>query len=307
MASSSNKAVWPGKTFYWSTGKKLFASIPFTWELPKVAQKIKAEAGRWKQVLVGGPATQLIPDYFKNMEKVVVGTEMPGILQKINPLATRTTIGCIRKCKFCGIGQGLIENGKTRIAYGQAGNVLKPTETASAGTFYELDDWPVKPIICDNNLLACTPAHFKRVFINLWGFEWCDFNQGLDPRLLTKFHARWLKTLNNPIIRLSLDSFKYADAFDKAVDTLFSAGIRKYRLWSYCLIGFNDTPEDAWKRCEHIERYGIKPLPMWFHSLDELKKNHVTDKQAEAGWDEAERKNIMGWFYRHRGSKGPLK
>ena len=41
-------------------------------------------------------------------------------------------------------------------------------------------------------------------------------------------------------------------------------------------------------------------LPMWFHRLDQLEKNIVTDDQAELGWNDYERRKIMQWFYKHK-------
>jgi len=151
---------WPKKAFYWIKDRILHVSIPFAWELPKVRQCFQQRSMFWDHALVGGPAVELIPDYFADFDFVSIGHEMPGMLQKINPLATKTTIGCINRCRFCAVPK--IE-----------------------GKFKELDDWPDLPIICDNNLLASSQPHFDRVIDRLKKHEWADFNQGLDARLLT--------------------------------------------------------------------------------------------------------------------------
>jgi hypothetical protein len=39
---------------------------------------------------------------------------------------------------------------------------------------------------------------------------------------------------------------------------------------------------------------------MWFTELDALERNKVTDKQKALGWNDYERRRIMGWFYKHR-------
>jgi len=39
---------------------------------------------------------------------------------------------------------------------------------------------------------------------------------------------------------------------------------------------------------------------MWYHPLDALKFNEVTNEQKDYGWSEKERKRIMGYFYKHR-------
>ena len=69
---------------------------------------------------------------------------------------------------------------------------------------------------------------------------------------------------------------------------------------SYALVGFDSDPGEAWDRCKWIESHGIKALPMWFTELDALERNKVTDKQKALGWNDYERRRIMGWFYKHR-------
>jgi hypothetical protein len=44
-------------------------------------------------------------------------------------------------------------------------------------------------------------------------------------------------------------------------------------------------------------------LPMWFHVLDNLKCNEITDEQSLLGWTNKEQRQIMGFFYQHRGKR----
>lgn len=269
---------WPKGPYYWIDGRILHASIPFTWNLPGVYAKLTQTTLFWDSAVVGGPAVQLMPDFFNALSWVSVGQDMPGILQRINPMATRTTTGCINHCGFCAIGRGKVE----------------------CGGFRELEDWPDLPIICDNNLLASSVEHFNRVIDRLIRWEWADFNQGLDARLLTEHHAKRLSEIREPIIRLALDNKAYQEPWSIAWGNLRSAGIAKRKIRSYALIGFNSDPLEAWKRCEWIESHGIKALPMWFHSLDQLEQNIVTDKQKAHGWNDFERRRIMRWYYQHQ-------
>jgi len=41
---------------------------------------------------------------------------------------------------------------------------------------------------------------------------------------------------------------------------------------------------------------------MWFHRLDQLERNIVTHEQQQLGWDDAKRRHIMGYYYKHRGT-----
>lgn len=273
-------ADWPRGPSTWLDGRTLCVSIPFTWNLPEVRHDIEQGGLLWDNVLVGGPATQLMPGYFADLTYVRVGVDSPGVLQRVNAWATRTTTGCPNRCGFCGIGRGLIE----------------------PGGLCELEDWPDLPILCDNNILAASPAHFDRVMDRLERWGWCDFNQGLDARLLNDHHAERIARVHRPLCRLALDAMSVADAWENAFSLLRRFKVAKKYIRSLILIGYNDTPDDAWRRCLWVEKHGVMPSPMWFHPLDALAWNAVTERQKELGWSREERTRIMGYFYKRRGS-----
>lgn len=256
-------------------GRVLHISIPFTWELPAIRARIMQRSLLWETVLIGGPAVKLMPHYFDDLDFVSIGYQWPGILQLINSLATRTTIGCCNRCEFCGVPE--IE-----------------------GSLVELDDWPDLPVICDNNLLAASIGHFDRVIDRLIPHGWANFNQGLDARRLTDYHAMRLAEIKDPMIYLALDNIAHWDAWECAYDRLRSAGIIKKKIRSYALIGFNSDPAEAWERCRWIESHGIDVNPQWFHELNALEHNTITDKQMMLGWNDYERRKIMQWFYWHK-------
>ncbi len=264
---------WPKHITEWYDGTTGYLSIPFTWLLPTARARIRQRDFFTHRWIVGGPAVRLMPDY--DLDNAHVGDDMPGVLQRVNPQATRTTEGCTRNCHFCGVRQ--IE-----------------------GEFQELSDWPDLPIVCDNNLLAASEGHFARVIQRLRGHEFCDFNQGLDARLLTMFHARLLATLNKPILRMALDHDRDREAWAQAYDRLRSVGIVKAAIRSLILCGFDGGPGEDRDRCEFVEGFGIKASPMWFHELDSLEFNPVTPKQQSLGWTKTKRRELMCWYYQHR-------
>lgn len=273
-----NLNEWPKKPTEWIEKRTLYISIPFTWNIPDVTARLQQRSMFWDRVVVGGPAVYLMPEFFDNMKHVEIGYNHSGVLQKVNPLATRTTVGCIRKCKFCGVKK------------------FEPK-------FKELDDWPDLPIICDNNLLASSQYHFSRVVDRLKKHQGVDFNQGLDARLLTDYHAKRFAEVKGIVkrgLRLALDSRGHFSPWMAAYERLRTAGIAKRKISTYVLIAFNSDPSDAWARCELVEKQGVRALPMWFHPLDTLNKNTVTEAQKNLGWNDFERRKIMQWFYQHK-------
>jgi hypothetical protein len=262
--------MWPRREYEWIEGGVLHISVPFTWCLSRVQKRI---ASTWMKVKVGGPAVELMYDYLKGAE---IGHESEGVLQRINPLATRTTVGCPSKCKFCAVP--IIE-----------------------GCFRELDTFPTGWVICDNNFLASSYSHIERVVEMLRTYGQADFNQGLDAALVTQDIADLIATIGKPIIRMALDSQGEKDVWERAYECWRRAKIPKNRIRSYVLIGFDSGPDEAWDRCKWVEAHGVKALPMWFHELYAMKKDEVTEKQIALGWSKKGQDHIMDFYYQHRG------
>src|SRR3990170_3113960 len=271
--------TWPKGPTSWIIDRVLYVSIPFTWDLPHVHARLENVDFTFDRVEVGGPATKLMPSYFDDLPHVIVRYDYPGAMQIVNPQATKTTTGCIRSCGFCAVPR-------------------------MEGKITELSEWPDLPIVCDNNLLGSSVEHFDRVIERLKVHGWADFNQGIDSRLLSDYHATRLREIGRPMIRLALDSMTYAEQWGVAFDRLRSAGFPKSLIRSYALIGFEEnkghTVGEAWSRCGWIENHGIKVLPMWYHRLDAMMPNIVTEKQKALGWNDFERRNIMQWYYQHK-------
>ena len=233
-----------------------FLSVVFTWDLPRAYQRAVWLRESGYRVVAGGPAVKLMPDYLADVAECN-GRETSA-LARHNPMATFTSRGCIRKCKFCAVP--LIE-----------------------GELVELNDWLLRPIVCDNNLLACSRKHFDKVIDRLKPLRKVDFNQGLDARLLTQYHAGRLAELDC-MVRLAFDSVAYERVFMQAFVRLRKAGIPKSRIRVYVLIGFEDTPEDALYRLEAVTSLGIDPNPMRYNPPDTLQR----DSYVAPDWTDGE-------------------
>lgn len=216
-----------------------------------------------------------MPEYLAGIAEV--RKTYPGVLQKIQPLATRSTVGCPNNCAFCGVDK------------------IEPRSV-------ELPQWPDRPVYCDNNILASSRKHFDRVIERLKKHNFADFNQGLDTRLLTKYHADRFSELNNPTLRLAWDTPSQESAFMYAFQLLRNAGIAKKYIRCYVMIGFRDTPENAYYRLTTVKSLGIKLMPMRYNPLDTLKRNTYVDEAA--GWTNDLLKDYMKYFFNDQHFRG---
>lgn len=238
---------WSGGLAEWIEGDTAHISSVFSWNLQKTYMRCVFYKSAGYKVRVGGQNVAMNPKMFEEFD---THGEVDA-LKHHNPNAVFTSRGCIRHCSFC----------------------LVPK---LEGALRELDDWEVKPIICDNNLLACSQAHFDSVINRLLDarLTGIDFNQGLDARILTDHHANRLAELpKDTIIRLAWDHIDterlYLSAFGKLIDS----GVKRSQIRTYVLIGHKDTPEDALYRLQKIRDLGALPNPMRYQPLDAQKRN----------------------------------
>ncbi len=238
----------------WRSEDTVYLSVVFSWHINKAIERMVELQNQGFNVQIGGPAIN-----GKCLDEEVV--------TKHNPMATFTSRGCVRKCRFCAV-------------------------PVTEGSLVELKNWIPRPIVCDNNLLACSRKHFDRVIDNLKHLREIDFNQGLDARLLTAHHASRIAELKMKITRLSWDSAKIESRFMDGFATLRRAGIPKSKIGVYVLIGFNDTPSDALYRLETIRSLGAFPFPMRYQPIDTpIKNSFVGDS-----WTDSELKRFMRYW-----------
>ena len=259
---------WQRGIVEWTEGNVAFLSVVFSWQLQEAYQRAVWLRQQGYYVRAGGPAVDLNPDM---MRGVAVTVGKADALPRHNPDATFTSRGCPRKCLFCAV---------PRIE----------------GDLVELDDWEVKPIVCDNNLLACSQAHFDDVIDKLRPIHGVDFNQGLDARLLLDYHARRLTELDLKCVRLAWDHTRDEKQFLTAFQKLRRVGFPARAIRVYVLIGFDDTPDDALYRLETIKALGSWPNPMRYQPLDAQVRNDY----VAPGWTERELRRFARYWSRLR-------
>lgn len=252
---------WRKGIVRWQVGKTLYLSVPFTWLLPEAELIAKQHKGK---VIAGGPAVKLMgaEDWAETPDECPYDT-----LAMHNPLATFTTRGCPNRCQFCAVPK--IEGG-----------------------FRELESWKPAPVVCDNNILASSKKHFERVIDSLMPFPYADFNQGLEARRFTAWHADQLAKLDRVMVRFAFDSVKAERPLAAALEIARNAGLRDFRV--YVLIGFKDTPEDALYRLEWVRQQKIFTTAMRYQPIDCLRK----DSYVGAGWTARELRRMARYYNR---------
>jgi len=259
---------WAKGIVEWTNEDTAYISVVFSWDIQSAYQRAVWFNAMGYHVRIGGPA---IHDQSMSVFSDVaeVGGNIPDTIKRHNPDATFTTRGCIRKCPFCLVPK------------------IEPE-------FIELDDWPVRPIVCDNNLLASSKYHFDSVCEKLSDLKGIDFNQGLDARLLTEYHAKRLSKLNYKVLRLAFDSRKYEDQFLRAFRILTDAGISPNKIRVLALINYKETIDDALYRLEKIRELGALPCPMRFQPLNTQRKNSY----LAPGWNKKTLADMTRYYFR---------
>lgn len=261
--------MWSKKVIEWTEGKKAYLSIVFTWHLPEAWSRCVWYRQQGYEVHVGGPAVALFPDY---LSQVSTNHEAIPCLSRHNKYATRFSTGCINKCPFCAVP---ITEGDLKEQKGEP-----------------------KPIVCDNNLLACSTKHFDDAIDILKPVPNVDMNQGLDCRILKPHHIDRLRELNLYCIRFAWDNINSERYVIDAINKCLKAGIPKSKIRIYVLIGFNDTPEDALYRMQKLKDMGLgKNSPMRYQPISG-EKAMVMNSYLNKNWTEYEMMRFTHYWFR---------
>lgn len=241
---------WSRGLAEWRDGGTLFLSVAFTWRLDDAWSRARFAVAEGLTVKAGGPALFLVKMKHRLSDVAEVGGSYPDAIRHHNPLATVASRGCPVGCWFC---------------------IVPAMEGKS---FTLLPDFPVRPVLCDNNLSAL-PADFQDHIIARYrdeGIRLRDANSGFEPRTFTQdVYARWRAIINEGRgpWRFAYDDMQERDDALRVMRMLEAEPQKRKRV--YVLIG-NEPFDDCMRRIQEVIDHGCEPHVQPFMKLNALQK-----------------------------------
>lgn len=205
---------------------EIHISVTFSWDIPEAERLARA----WEvhgPIKMGGPALGMRGESF-----------VPG--RYLKPGYVITSRGCPNNCWFCSVPKR--EGNIRELPICMGWNVL------------------------DDNILACSEEHVKKVFRMLsFSDHPVEFTGGLEAARLKDWHAQELKKLKAKQVFFAYDSPEKFEALKNAAMIMFSAGFTRASkaVRSYVLIGYpKDTIIEAESRLNACLKIGVVPMAM---------------------------------------------
>lgn len=205
---------------------EVHVSVTFTWDL-KEAERLARAWSRVAPVKIGGPATG---------ERG--GDFVPGMYLARGYVVTSR--GCPNHCWFCEVPRR--EGTLRELPVTEGGNVL------------------------DDNLLACSEAHIRRVFEMLSRQSNVMLSGGLEAKRLAPWHVELFEKAKVKEAFFAFDTPDDWEPLVQAAEILkASEWYRPYKARCYILCGYpGDTIQAAEQRCLDTLRLGLYPFAMYY-------------------------------------------
>ena len=240
---------WVGGLAEWTEGDTAYLSIAFTWRIPDAFQRAVWYRVLGYKVRAGGPALFVRKH---DLEQVAeLGGDYPDALAHHNPAATIASRGCPVGCFFC---------------------IVPKME---GRTFTLLPEFPVRPILCDNNLSAL-PEDYQCYIIARYkasGIPLLDANSGFEPRTFDdSVYDRWREINRGPW------RFAYDDQQEREFVMRVMRMLKNEPPWKklvYVLIG-NEPVASCLDRLREVIAWGGQPHAQPYIKLNALERRpHV--------------------------------
>jgi hypothetical protein len=272
---------WVNGLAEWTENDTAYLSVAFTWKLNEARDRACWYSALGYRVRIGGPATFRPRGYMDGYGEL--GGDLPDAIAHHNPDATIASRGCPVNCWFC----------------------IVPKLEGKAFTL--LPDFPVRPVLCDNNLSAL-PAEYQAHIIERYraaGVPLLDANSGFEPRTFDgAVYERW-REINRGPWRFAYDDTPESPYVYQVMQMLKAVSPKRKRV--YVLIG-NEPFEACMGRIREVLEWGGEPHCQPLMKLNALEKEHWVrfDWTAEKLRDVARWANRRIWRYatfeQYRGS-----
>jgi len=243
--------------------------VGFTWKLDEAHTRAVFARALGRTVVVGGPALFLVKMQHHIADVAEVRSEYPDAIAYHNPAATIASRGCPVGCWFC----------------------IVPKMEGKEFTL--LPEFPVRPVLCDNNLSAL-PADYQDYIIGRYtdlGVPLLDANSGFEPRTFTEdVYRRWRPLLNagGGPWRFAYDEMREREEVLTVMRMLKDEPSRRKRV--YVLIG-NEPFAECMTRIEETIKHGCEPHVQPYIKLNALERRpHV-----RFDWSEQLLRDVARW------------
>ena len=271
---------WSGGIAQWREGDILFLSVAFTYKLNNAFDLACRARNLGLRVIAGGPGLALIQrEKFVHPLSLVAEIEAkyPDAIFRHNPEATIASRGCPGKgtednpdpCTFC----------------------IVPFMEGTRFTL--IPDFPVRPILCDNNLSAL-PSEYQDFIIERYiktNVRLKDANSGFEPKTFSEeVYARWKPLLNagGGPWRFAFDEMVEAPQVRRVFRMLKDEPPRRKRV--YVLIG-NEPFDSCMARIEETISAGCEPHVQPFIDLNAMTR----EPRARFDWTTQRLKDVARW------------
>jgi hypothetical protein len=260
----------------WCDNGVAFISVAFTWRLPEARRLAEDYHSLGFKVRVGGPGVFTRKAFLADIAEV--GGEIPDAIARHHPQATRASYGCPVGCWFCIVPK---MDGKT---------------------FRLLPDFPVRPILCDDNLSALS-ADYQDHIVARYRAEnvpLLDANSGFEPATFDDevFH-RWKPILKGPW-RFGFDEAGEGENVRRAFRVLKDVSARRKQV--YTMIG-HEPFDVCMDRIRRVIDAGGEPYAQPFIKLNALEKTPA----IRHDWTPLLLRQVQRWVNRHLWRKTTFK
>jgi hypothetical protein len=261
--------AWVGGLAEWEEGDVTYLSVVFTYLLNKAYDRAQAARFLGRKVVIGGPALFLV-----KMQHIVslvaeIQKDYPDAIYKHNPEATFASRGCPVGCSFC---------------------IVPKMEGLQ---FTLIPEFPVRPILCDNNLSAL-PAEYQDYVIERYvkaGVRLKDANSGFEPRTFTEdVYNRWKSLINDGggPWRFAYDDMKESNEVRAVFKMLKNEPSRRKRV--YVLIG-NEPFSACMERVHEVIANGCEPHVQPYLDLTATTR----EPRPRFDWTSQQMKDVARW------------